>query len=1706
MTRVLEDLCHYLAPPLSRAQKFARSWLVIVACVLLMGPPAASSAALPPPSATRLIPGFAEPLYATGRVGPQETQALEQAVAAFQRPPPELPDVVDLLKPLEAFVREYPDSAWRTALDLNLGLAYARSGYSSRAIGAFRSAWLHGRNAQQSGVTEQVDRAVAELASLLSRLGRVEELTDVLAQVGNRPMAGPATELMTTAREADWMFRNEPGAAFLCGPLALRNLLSALHADISTLRSLDGIRAGPNGTTLAQLSHLANEAGLAHQLIRRRKGEPIPVPSVAHWKLDHFAAIVEADEGRFHVMDPSLGTGGAWISAGAIEEESSGFFLVPARASSTNWRLATASEADVVKGRGKTLDNDDGSTRLEDATIHPVCQSHGMCVANAKEMLTSLHLTDTPVGYVPPIGPSAMVQMVYNQREARRSAVPAFFSVGQKWTMNFQSWVEDDPNATGNGPIVQFPPGGGYVDYQSFPAPVTFPDFLQFSPDKWGGMLRRFPARGPATSYEYRTPSGQRLVYSYSDGATVLTRRIFLTDIIDPDGTALKLEYAIEGTSTNRLLRLKRVRDASGGDTTFEYFPDKLWITKITDPFGRFATLSYDGLGYLNSITDAINLTSSFTYKVRSEQRIEDTSPYDASPNPYPYGEYGSASGTGGGETSGGVVIEAPPFPSDKPCSALSADERRRRCDYGLIDSMTTPYGTSYFSSGQDLVENYRFLVIRFLALGDPDGTVEVVQFRHKVKTIASEEPASQVPVGVAVYNGYLEYRNSFYWDKQSSSSIDQGIGALDYRQARITHWLHTRDRKTSGIAESRKLPLESRVWYLYDGQRTPYEEGTSGLPSTIARRLSDVPLGNGTTQPVTYKIGLSYNTSGRLLKTVETLQGLPDRTTEYIRDANGLDLLSIGRRETAGAPLIELRGFSYYPDRRLKQNRYANGNKVDYTYDTRGRVKTITAGSGRTHIYTYEPERPYDVKRIDVEGTQLWKSYDYDARGRVSGLTRSGGYSLAYGYDDLDRLTTITYPDNSTQQFIYDRLDLHQIISRNGHVRTYLHDGNRRVRKYDDGKSVTSLTYHKGGALKSFTMDGSKTTSWDVDLRGRPIAKTYVDGSQEIYAYDKNVSVLAEWTNVAGDQSSYRYYPDNKLKSVLRSQRGAPPIETVYEYSDPYFSQLTSIKQATQVIDLEYYLPGLEGAHQLRQERINGQAHGPLYTYDSIGRIASSTLDQTIAYGYDAIGRLKTYQGLRNFEVTYYPDTGRINSISSDLLSSEYSYYDNLRDQRVSVISNRPGREYAYEYDGSGNIKHITERHSGSTTTAEWGFGYDETDRLTSGGKVQGQQTFDYDGSGNLITLRGQPAAYNGLNQITFLGPKLPERRYRYDTLNRLVEIRYPGSSDKYTRITYDAIGRIATIFDVSGLPIRLPDGRFGQALGVTRELTWCGMSVCKEQFHVGDGFGGPRIGGSRLYFYEGHHETNGGDTFYRRDHLGSVRETVSPAGTTVAAFDFDAYGKSLSGAAPPKGFAGMFFHEPSGLYFALNRAYDPESARWLTRDPIAERGGLNLYAYANGNPVSYTDRSGLYLGPPPVLLLPPPPILAVAAPLVLAGLGGIAIGTAINYFAEDWIQAKLDQIFAEPETDPVPVFEPTPRGRPFDRPSRLSPAGENCDAYGDLITEMCFGEVPECLALRRICEDACIEGSELPSYCPSIPPMPIPSGRPRKGHDFCP
>jgi YD repeat-containing protein len=146
-------------------------------------------------------------------------------------------------------------------------------------------------------------------------------------------------------------------------------------------------------------------------------------------------------------------------------------------------------------------------------------------------------------------------------------------------------------------------PGGGFRTFAFF-NPAT----QSYAPELYDQTLLTLVSTNPIT-YHLTKPDGSKLIFNQSDGTLGANRKVFLTQVLDPFGNAVTLNY--DGN-----LRLTSIVDAIGQVTTLSYglTNDTYKITKVEDPFGRFATFTYDASNRLAQITDVIGLNSTIRY------------------------------------------------------------------------------------------------------------------------------------------------------------------------------------------------------------------------------------------------------------------------------------------------------------------------------------------------------------------------------------------------------------------------------------------------------------------------------------------------------------------------------------------------------------------------------------------------------------------------------------------------------------------------------------------------------------------------------------------------------------------------------------------------------------------------------------------------------------------------------------------------------------------------------------------------------------------------------------------------------------------------------------------------------------------------------------------------------------------------------------
>jgi hypothetical protein len=348
---------------------------------------------------------------------------------------------------IEGFIAGNPASAWRASLLTNLGIVYRRTGYFSRAIGAWEKAWELARAESDPHAAATADRALGELFELNGRLGRFEALEALFTETEGRDIRGSATEKRAGARHGLWLMQNQPENAFRCGPMALDRILAFENAAYQRSSLVQDSVSSLQGMSLTQVHALARELGMSMQMAKRAPGTTYLVPSVVHWKAGHFAALVKAENDRYLIQDPTFGEE-LWVSRAALDDETSGYFLVWDAPLPSGWTRVDQAEGETIWGKGNTNGGNPENQKEEDTKVCNGCGGNGMGMAThaVHTMLVNLNITDTPVGHTPPRGPSLQFRVTYNQRDAFQPALFPYSNLGPKWTFGWMSYLVDNPS------------------------------------------------------------------------------------------------------------------------------------------------------------------------------------------------------------------------------------------------------------------------------------------------------------------------------------------------------------------------------------------------------------------------------------------------------------------------------------------------------------------------------------------------------------------------------------------------------------------------------------------------------------------------------------------------------------------------------------------------------------------------------------------------------------------------------------------------------------------------------------------------------------------------------------------------------------------------------------------------------------------------------------------------------------------------------------------------------------------------------------------------------------------------------------------------------------------------------------------------------------------------------------------------------------
>ena len=1071
-----------------------------------------------------------------------------------------------------------------------------------------------------------------------------------------------------------------------------------------------------------------------------------------------------------------------------------------------------------------------------------------MALYSAHAMLASLNIEDTPIRYSPPRGPSINFTVTYNQREAQQPQTFSYSNLGPKWTFNWLSYAKDDPNnASANTTL--YASGGGAEVYSGFNSGSQsyFPD-----PQSQAVLVRT--ATSPIT-YERRLPDGSKQIFSVSDGSSSYPRKIFMTQWVDPAGNSVTVGY-------DSSFRVTTLTDALGQVTTLSYelSGDSLKVTKVTNPFGRYAVFSYTN-GQLTSITDPIGIQSIFTYTTDGTSFITSLQT--------PYGTANFSTGQSG--TSQWIEMTDP----------LGGKERVEYRDNAPGISASDPAATvpSGFTNSSLDVANTFYWDKKTIEMYPPiNGVYDYTKARIIHWAYNSDGTTSGI---AASEKAPLENRIWYAYTGQSDTN-HTGSSANPSQVARVLGDGTTQasQYKYNSIGKVTKAtdPVGRVTSYVYDTNNidllTVYQKNPAGV--------STDPSGAAADKIASY----TYNSLHESL----TATDAAGQATTYTYNASGQMLTRTNAKN-------ETTTFGY-GDRSGVPNGYLasitsplfNGSSAvtNFTYDSANRLRTVTDSDG------------YAV------------TTDYDSLDRPVTMTYPDGTNqqLQYLQNFGQGLVTI--------------LDLTKSKDRRGFWTTRHYNANRQMDSITDPLNrTTRFGWCTCGSLTSITDPKNQLTTFNRDLEGRVYQKVFADNTTVNYLYDGQTTAntvgassrLKSSTDAKGQRTNYSYFADDDIQQITHTNTSGQPLNpptpsVTFTYDSPY-NRVATMVDGSGTTTYGYnpiVAPPVPGAGQL------ASVDGPLlndtmtYSYDELGRVTNRSINgvpNAITWAFDSLGRTSSeVNKLGIFTYAYDSVTNRVSKITYPSgQSSAYTYFPNAQDRRLQEIKSLASKkklisQFNYTYDAQGQIVNWAKDDPSLSKAERYDVGYDNADQLLTAplrdtsrkNTLIKQYTYAYDFAGNrtseLVGSVTTTAVPNELNEIVSqtggtnrtltydLNGNLindgSNRTFEWDGANRLVAVNYTGTSNR-SEFTYDGLGRRVKIVEKNGSTVTS-----------TKNFVWCRNQICEER--------DANNNLTRRFFAHGEQISATG-YFYTRDHLGSIRELTDTSGAVQARYDYDPY-----------------------------------------------------------------------------------------------------------------------------------------------------------------------------------------------------------------------
>ena len=739
---------------------------------------------------------------------------------------------------------------------------------------------------------------------------------------------------------------------------------------------------------------------------------------------------------------------------------------------------------------------------------------------------------------------------------------------------------------------------------------------------------------------------------------------------------------------------------------------------------------------------------------------------------------------------------------------------------------------------------------------------------------------------------------------------------------------------------------------------------------------------------------------------------------TKFVKDVQGyVTTVTDGtgretkiRRDIKGKPTLITRPdlstvtFHYDPntDDLLSQTDTATNTTTSQSFDSFGNLLTQTNGRGFTSSNQYDPVSTLLLSKTDPLGHAV--SYQYNNSLKlVTHVTNSLGKTTVSQYDSAGNLSSVTDPLGKATSYIRD-LAGNVISTTNAQNQTthYEYDVFNRLTAVVTPKNErTEYSYLASGELSQIKDPKGNISTFEYDFLGRMTKKTDALGFSITRSYDENGNVIQE-VDPNGNVKNFVYDTLNQLV-----QKSLP--DNTYNLAYDVRGNLIQAKNSQSQADFDYDASGKLLSYQT--QGLGGFSSLPAvslsFQYDQNGNriVMNDPVGQT-SYQYDAADRLTSLRNPKSEDFAFSYDVGnRLTSLSRPGSNSAFAF-DDANFLTSIVHSGNVGSiaTFNYQRNNIGNITQIASllstknfsydnnnqlvsssnpEASGSSSYQAETFSYDSVYNRTQdqGGNYNYDQKsqrliedykflYLYDNNGNLITktdknITGEVTnySYTSENQLISFRVYVPgnsnpvkEVSYAYDALGRRVQkqvVDHVDSTKSFTRryaydgqeilLEYDGSNNLLARYTHSSL-------RTDDVLSV--DVTSAGVSAKLAQ--------------------------NSGSYQYLKDHQGTITDVADNSGNKLQHYVYSAFGillgiKDASAndvtENPPLNtsytYTGREQDKESGFYYYRARYYDPNTGRFLQKDPEPGKikipsTAINSYIYVSNNPWNLTDPTG--------------------------------------------------------------------------------------------------------------------------------------------------